>query len=200
MVELDQSEIELQWECPPCAVTRPPLPSPRLTPVCPNMRRTSATNGLTKQKGVNEVPGRLSFQDARIRDLPFYPVKATLLRPSSLTQKDKDSQVSPPPNFSFTISLNLKLFQEQQNQSLAFYLTPEQASIVSNGRVVQNNGMVVYKMHILLRFTKLSADGIQDDDFPKNLILKINNKVRTRNGNPSPSLLLLASASKSFDQ
>ena len=40
-------------------------------------------------------------------------------------------------------------------------------------------------MHILLRFTKISADGIQDDDFPKNLILKINNKVSntfTRNG------------------
>ena len=33
-------------------------------------------------------------------------------------------------------------------------------------------------MHILLRFTKTSNDGIQDDDFPKNLILKINNKVR----------------------
>ena len=39
--------------------------------------------------------------------------------------------------------------------------------------------MVVYKMHILLRFTKISEDGIQDDDFPKNLILKINNKVKT---------------------
>ena len=62
---------------------------------------------------------------------------------------------------------------------MAFYLTPEQANIVSNGRVVQNNGMVVYKMHILLRFTKVSEDGIQDDDFPKNLILKINNKVKT---------------------
>ena len=39
--------------------------------------------------------------------------------------------------------------------------------------------MVVYKMHILLRFTKISNDGIQDDDFPKNLILKINNKVKS---------------------
>ena len=49
--------------------------------------------------------------------------------------------------------------------------------------------MVVYKMHILLRFTKISDDGIQDDDFPKNLILKINNKVRnrfTRNGTHRP--------------
>lgn len=33
-------------------------------------------------------------------------------------------------------------------------------------------------MHILLRFTKMSSDGIQDDDFPKNIVLKVNNKVR----------------------
>merc|ERR1719150_1188347 len=185
MVELDQSDIELQWECPPCATNRlhtdlePPqqtvakLARPRVTPsesvipICaspppaPTMRRNIAappTNGINKHNGVNDVPGRLSFPDVRIRDLPFYPVKATLLRPSSLVLKDKDSQ-------------------EQQNQSLAFYLTPEQANIVSNGRVVQNNGMVVYKMHILLRFTKSSDDGIQDDDFPKNLVLKINNKI-----------------------
>lgn len=111
MVELDQSEIELQWECPPCASNRLPpddeppqqtvakLPRPRVTPsdsvipISPTMRRSSATNGVSKQNGVNDVPGRLSFPDVRIRDLPFYPVKATLLRPSTLTQKDKDSQV-----------------------------------------------------------------------------------------------------------
>ena len=132
MVELDQSEIELQWECPPCATNRLPpldveppqqtvakLPKPRLTPadsVIPispgpptpaldKMQRSSrpdyaASNGLNKHNGqlggtngVNDVPGRLSFPDVRIRDLPFYPVKATLLRPSSLVPKTKDSQV-----------------------------------------------------------------------------------------------------------
>ena len=120
MVELDQSDIELQWECPPCATNRlhtdlePPqqtvakLARPRVTPsesvipICtspppaPTMRRNIAappTNGINKHNGVNDVPGRLSFPDVRIRDLPFYPVKATLLRPSSLVLKDKDSQV-----------------------------------------------------------------------------------------------------------
>ena len=76
---------------------------------------------------------------------------------------------------------------------MAFYLTPEQANIVSNGRVVQSNGMVVYKMHILLRFTKTSDDGIQDDDFPKNLILKINNKVKTNLLEMEPSVVALSS-------
>ena len=68
-------------------------------------------------------------------------------------------------------------FQDMQNQNLAFYLTHEQANIVNNGRKVESNGMVVYKMHILLRFTKVSSDRSQDDDFPKNLVLKVNNKV-----------------------
>ena len=132
MVELDQSEVELQWECPPCAALRLPppldceppqqtvakLPRPRPTPadsVIPipapaleKMQRSGrpgypASNGLNRQNGqggqvaptngVNAVPGRLSFPDVRIRDLPFYPVKATLLRPSSLVLKTKDSQV-----------------------------------------------------------------------------------------------------------
>lgn len=130
MVELDQSEVELQWECPPCVALRLPaldleppqqtvakLPRPRLTPadsVIPipapapppdKMQRSgrpsyAASNGVGKHNGqvggtngVNSVPGRLSFPDVRIRDLPFYPVKATLLRPSSLVLKTKDSQV-----------------------------------------------------------------------------------------------------------
>ena len=68
-------------------------------------------------------------------------------------------------------------FQDTQQQNLAFYLTQDQANTVNNGRKVETNGMVVYKMHILLRFTKMSADQVQDDDFPKNLCLKVNNKV-----------------------
>ena len=133
MVELDQSEIELQWECPPCAALEPPqqtvakLPRPRLTPahsvipislpgLAPSLAPSlapapdkmqrgarpglTASNGVNKHNGqlagtngVNDVPGRLSFPDVRIRDLPFYPVKATLLRPNSLVPKSKDSQV-----------------------------------------------------------------------------------------------------------
>jgi len=215
MVALDESNIELTWECPPCHKKSHPEPEPDLeppqqtvaklpkptptpseaisapvtppvtpkTPVTPIMpvnhkpaqrpiapapvlnrtppvaitmpqnHRLTPTNGVNKQTN-----GVHSFPDVRIRDLPFYPVKATLLRPCSLTAKSKDSL-------------------DTQNQNLAFYLTQEQANIVNNGRKVESNGMVVYKMHILLRFTKASPDGIQDDDFPKNIVLKVNNKV-----------------------
>ena len=102
------------------------------------------------------IPAVPKTPEVKIRDLPFYPVKATLLRPTPLVAKDS---------------------AEQQQQSLSFYLSPEQAITVNNGRKVEANGMVVYKMHILLRFTKPAADNVQDDDFPRNLCLKVNNKV-----------------------
>ena len=79
--------------------------APSLAPAPDKMQRgarpgLTASNGVNKHNGqlagtngVNDVPGRLSFPDVRIRDLPFYPVKATLLRPNSLVPKSKDSQV-----------------------------------------------------------------------------------------------------------
>ena len=123
--------------------------------------------GLSTQNGSSQngggvrkpyIPAVPKTPEVKIRDLPFYPVKATLLRPTPLVAKDS---------------------AEQQQQSLSFYLSPEQAITVNNGRKVEANGMVVYKMHILLRFTKPSADNVQDDDFPRNLCLKVNNKVGT---------------------
>ena len=114
----------------------------------------SAQNGGGVRKPY--IPAVPKTPEVKIRDLPFYPVKATLLRPTPLVVKDS---------------------AEQQQQSLSFYLSPEQAITVNNGRKVESNGMVVYKMHILLRFTKPSPDNVQDDDFPRNLCLKVNNKV-----------------------
>ena len=141
MVALDESNIELNWECPPChkknnpspappsspdeppqqtvaKITPRPQPKPSETiPVTPTPAISSAmvpilpkpvqtpspaarygvtmtSNGVNKSQtnGVN-TPGSLSFPDVRIRDLPFYPVKATLLRPCTLTPKVKDSTV-----------------------------------------------------------------------------------------------------------
>ena len=128
--------------------------------------------------GTGANPGRLSFPDVKIRDLPFYPVKATLLRPCAITAKDTQVCGSNP-QFENEFQL-YHHYQETQQQNLAFYLTQDQANTVNNGRKVETNGMVVYKMHILLRFTKMSADQVQDDDFPKNLCLKVNNKVKEK--------------------
>jgi len=180
MVLADEKDIAIQWECPPCGkrkedfeppqqtveripkkkISRDAVPAPSM-PATPNLalgmqglanQNGSATNGARKPY----IPHTPKTPELVIRDLPFYPVKATLLRPTPLVASGS---------------------AEQQQQSLAFYLSPEQAITVNNGRKVETNGMVVYKMHILLRFTKPASDNVQDDDFPRNLCLKVNNKV-----------------------
>jgi len=199
MVLADEKDIAIQWECPPCLqakdveppqqtveriskkkiskssqllpVSQPPSQLPTVSPPhsTPRMPITPkpphlalGLQGLGSQNGSSRpisrpyVPHPPKAPEVAIRDLPFYPVKATLLRPVQLSAKDAS---------------------EQQQQSLAFYLSPEQAITVNNGRKVEANGMVVYTMHILLRFTKPSYDNVQDDDFPRNLCLKVNNKV-----------------------
>ena len=55
-----------------------------------NVKYVSTMNGTTNSssKMNNGAPGRLNFPDIKIRDLPFYPVKATLLRPCAIAPKD----------------------------------------------------------------------------------------------------------------
>ena len=139
MVQLDESNIEIQWECPPCEKLRNPSPSesrspspdeppqktvskpnpkPKVTqsslsvipvvtttnskgamptsvPIASKPPLYNSTNGISKTSntmaGSATTPGSLSFPDVKIRDLPFYPVKATLLRPCAI--KAKDTQV-----------------------------------------------------------------------------------------------------------
>jgi len=211
MVKLDESNIPIQWYCPPCdrlenphkfkdadksqtntATTKSSVETPVIkkttTKTTVITKTTTKTTTVTVQPNkapqskapqskakmpptiTNKVPvnnspnttggggqNRLVFPDIKVRDLPFFPIKAMLLRPCLLNAKDAT--------------------QELQTQNLAFYLSPEQANMVNKGRKVETNGMVVYKMHVLLRFSKKSDDGIHDDDFPKNLVLKVNNKV-----------------------
>jgi len=204
MVKLDESNIPIQWYCPPCdrlenphkfkdteksqtttATTKSSVETPVIkkttTKTTVITKTTTKTTTVTVQPNkapqdktkmpptiTNKVPvnkntgggagqNRLVFPDIKVRDLPFFPIKAMLLRPCLLNAKDTT--------------------QELQTQNLAFYLSPEQANMVNKGRKVETNGMVVYKMHVLLRFSKKSEDGIHDDDFPKNLVLKVNNKV-----------------------
>ena len=122
MVQLDESEIELQWECPPCQELRAPAPdceppqqtvkpapaprprtpspdpqpvfpptlaSPPAMPAAPQKAVKAGGGGSqTNGAGAGNTPGRLNFPTVKIRDLPFYPVQATLLRPCALTSKD----------------------------------------------------------------------------------------------------------------
>lgn len=120
MVQLDESNIELNWECPPChrknnpspdeppqqTVSKlPPPPSeptpsepviPEVTPSPPPRPVTMAPQPILPKPPANGSPslltvqaGNLNFSDVKIRDLPFYPVKATLLRPCTLKPSSK---------------------------------------------------------------------------------------------------------------
>ena len=82
---------------PAMTLPRPILPQPPSRPVV-GVART-VTNGVTKTPAPAPAPAptngaandRLSFPDVRIRDLPFYPVKATLLRPCTLVSKNNST-------------------------------------------------------------------------------------------------------------
>ena len=123
MVELDEGNIEISWECPPCHAKSHPEPDPeppqqtvaklpprpRPTPSEPVSYRAPVTpvtmprpilpsNGViravpqTNGGGGGGINNGMNFPDVRVRDLPFYPVKATLLRPCTLVSK-KNSTV-----------------------------------------------------------------------------------------------------------
>lgn len=62
-------------------------PSVPIQKVIVPQKKVMPTKIVTQQNG-RQSTGRLSFPDCKIRDLPFFPVKSTLLRPCNLTAKD----------------------------------------------------------------------------------------------------------------
>ena len=139
MVQLDEGNIELTWECPPCHAKSHPEPDPeppqqtvaklpprpratpsepviRPAPVTPVMtmprpilpsngvkRAMPQTNGVGVGGGGGGINNGMNFPDVRVRDLPFYPVKATLLRPCTLVAK-KNSTVKVHKSFVITVN------------------------------------------------------------------------------------------------
>ena len=94
----------------PAAVLQPATVPPAAAGMIPPKHTVVEQNGSTN--GVGGAPrsivaarpvvgvlgvgggGRLAFPDMKIRDLPFFPVLATLLRPCGLTPKE-DAKVRP---------------------------------------------------------------------------------------------------------
>ena len=137
MVQLDEGNIELSWECPPCHAKNHPEPDPeppqqtvaklpprpRATPSEPVIRPAPVTQAMTMPRpilpsngvkraipqtngvalgGGGGINNGMNFPDVRVRDLPFYPVKATLLRPCTLVAK-KNSTVKVHKSFVITV-------------------------------------------------------------------------------------------------
>ncbi|XP_055915870.1 E3 SUMO-protein ligase PIAS2 isoform X3 [Eupeodes corollae] len=94
--------------------------------------------------------------DVRLKKLAFYDVLATLIKPSSLLPRSN-----------------------QRIQELPFYftLTPQQATEIATNRDIRNGSKVEHSIQVQLRFCLLETSCEQEDCFPSNVIVKVNNKL-----------------------
>lgn len=91
--------------------------------------------------------------DVKLTYLPFFDLKATLLKPSSLIPAKSTGKI--------------------QNCIFYFNLTPQQASDISNS--VQNNkGFLNYSHQIQLRLCLSETTSEQKDCYPLDLSIRVN--------------------------
>ncbi|KAF5269801.1 hypothetical protein FQR65_LT05847 [Abscondita terminalis] len=94
--------------------------------------------------------------DVKFKRLPFFDVIADLLKPSSL------------------IPQNSQRIQETQ---FYFHLTPQQATDVASSRDIRPGSKCEYIKQVQLRFCLLETTCEQEDCFPPNVVVKVNNKL-----------------------
>lgn len=93
--------------------------------------------------------------DVKFRRLPFFDILADLLKPSTLMPSSN---------------------QRMQEASFYFHLTPQQASDIALSRDIRPGVKCDYIKQVQLRFCLLETTCEQDDCFPPNVIVKVNNK------------------------
>ncbi|CAG9766345.1 unnamed protein product [Ceutorhynchus assimilis] len=94
--------------------------------------------------------------DVRFKKLPFYDITADLIKPSSLL---------PTTN------------QRMQEQPFYFHLTPQQATDIAISRDTRPGVKCDYLKQVQLRFCLLETTCEQEDCFPPQVIVKVNNKL-----------------------
>uniref|UniRef100_A0A182QN37 Protein inhibitor of activated STAT n=2 Tax=Anopheles farauti TaxID=69004 RepID=A0A182QN37_9DIPT len=110
-------------------------------------------NGLAVP-GYNEYP---VLPDVQLKKLAFFDVLATLLKPVTLQP--------------------LNTTQRVQEGSFYFHLTPQQAMEIAMNRDISNPNKVEHSVQVQLRFCLLETTCEQDDYFPPNIVVKVNNKL-----------------------
>ncbi|KAB0803191.1 hypothetical protein PPYR_00161 [Photinus pyralis] len=94
--------------------------------------------------------------DVKFKRLPFFDVLADLLKPSSLVPQNN---------------------QRIQESQFYFHLTPQQATDVASSRDIRPGSKCEYIKQIQLRFCLLETTCEQEDYFPPNVVVKVNNKL-----------------------
>uniref|UniRef100_A0A182JXZ7 Protein inhibitor of activated STAT n=1 Tax=Anopheles christyi TaxID=43041 RepID=A0A182JXZ7_9DIPT len=106
------------------------------------------------------VPGYSEYPihpDVQLKKLAFFDVMATLLKPATLVPSNTTQRV--------------------QEGSFYFHLTPQQANEIALNRDISNPNKMEYVVQVQLRFCLLETTCEQDDYFPPNIVVKVNNKL-----------------------
>lgn len=93
--------------------------------------------------------------DVKLKKLPFYDILAELLKPASLVPSGTG---------------------RYQESAFSFSLTPQQANKIANSRDLRP-GKQDYNVQVQMRFCLLETSCEQEDNFPPNIAVKINDKM-----------------------
>lgn len=94
--------------------------------------------------------------DVKFKRLPFFDILGDLLKPSSLLPQNN---------------------QRLQEGTFYFHLTPQQATDVAASRDIRPGTKCEFSKQIQMRFCLLETTCEQEDYFPPNIVVKINNKL-----------------------
>ncbi|XP_055540333.1 E3 SUMO-protein ligase PIAS2 isoform X8 [Wyeomyia smithii] len=102
-------------------------------------------------------PGYPIHPDVKLKKLAFFDVLATLLKPATLVPSNTTQRV--------------------QEGSFFFHLTPQQATDIATNRDIRNANKIEHTIQVQLRFCLLETSCEQEDYFPPNIAVKVNNKL-----------------------
>ncbi|XP_063876319.1 E3 SUMO-protein ligase PIAS2-like isoform X9 [Scylla paramamosain] len=126
-----------------------------------------STNSQVVASGISSAGGYSSISanshnstypinpDVKLKKLPFYDILGELLKPSSLAPQNSG---------------------RYQESTFAFSLTPHQANKIANSRDLRP-GKQDYTVQVQMRFCLLETTCEQEDNFPPNIAVKINDKM-----------------------
>ncbi|XP_050074082.1 E3 SUMO-protein ligase PIAS2 [Anopheles maculipalpis] len=97
------------------------------------------------------------YPDVQLKKLAFFDVMATLLKPATLVPSNTTQRV--------------------QEGSFYFHLTPQQANEIALNRDISNPNKMEHVVQVQLRFCLLETTCEQEDYFPPNIAVKVNNKA-----------------------
>lgn len=92
----------------------------------------------------------------KLKKLAFYDVLFELIKPSTLIPSNNHQRI--------------------QEKTFAFHMTPQQATDLASNRDIRNPAKIEHIIQVQLRFCQLDTTTDQEDCFPPNVIVKVNNK------------------------